>query len=91
MMAKLPGAKDVDEYLKKHSPDELKAILTKKITLVDFRIDVLLKETENLPPQVRRASAAKAALPLAMKAQDEIIRSEILKGIASKTGVSLES
>ena len=91
MMARLPGAKDVDEYLKKNSPEDLKAVLAKKITLVDFRIDVLLKEKENLPPQVRRASAAKAALPLAMKAQDEIVKSEILKGIASKTGVSLES
>ena len=91
MMARLPGAKDVDEFLRKHSPEELKAVLLKKITLVDFRVDVLMKEKEDLPPQVRRAYAAKAALPLAMKAQDEIVRGEILKGIAFKTGVSPES
>jgi DNA primase len=91
MMARLPGAKDVDEYLKKNSPEALKAVLAKKITLVDFRIDVLLKEKENLPPQVRRTSAAEAALPLAMKTEDEIVRSEILKNISSKTGVPLGS
>ncbi|OGR82172.1 MAG: DNA primase [Elusimicrobia bacterium RIFCSPLOWO2_01_FULL_54_10] len=91
MMARLEGAKDADEFLRNHSQEDFNKVLKAKITLTDFYVDALLKEKNSLPPQARRVSAAKAALPLALKAQDDIMRSEILKGIASKTGVSLES
>ncbi len=97
MMARLPrrggeaDAKDIDEFLKNHSSQELEKVLKEKVTLADFRVESLMKEKEGLPMNVRRAQAAKAALSLVSKAKDEIIRGEILKGIASKAQVSLDS
>ena len=91
MVASLPGAKDADEFLKKHAEKELSQALARRKTVVESFLESHLAKNEGLPPEVGKVYAARAVMPVLHRIKDEVARSEMLKLVADRLRVSPEA
>jgi len=91
IVAQLPKDIDSDEYLQTHSVEEFKNLLQNSKTIFDFRCNLVLSLNSTLPPLLAKSMAAKAVLPLLLKVEDLILRSQMIQFVAGKLGLKEEA
>lgn len=91
MVIQLPECKDADEYLQKHSIQEFNEVLSKKISIIEQRLQSLLKLNQDAPMIMKKALAVQTVMPLILKISNDIVQSEMLKLISRQLNISMES
>jgi DNA primase len=89
-IVRLEQAKDADEYLRSHTPDDFEGQIARKMSAVGFRLESLLSRISQ-PPEIKKAMVIENLLPLLFKIGNEVAKSEMLKLISERLKVSLES
>ena len=91
LVAQLPQNVDSDEYLQKHSLEEFKNLLGQGRTIFDFKTELIFNSNRALPLALARSMTAKAVLPLLLKLDDQILRSEMIRLVSRKLGLKEEA
>ena len=81
-IVKVPDGKDPDEFVRKHGKENFEALIKNAETLIDYRMKYVLARADMSTPQGKNA-ALQEILPVVAKIQDEVIRKEYGKKIAS--------
>lgn len=90
-VANLPSGKDSDEFLLTHSKDEFLNMIKRRISFVEFKLDVLSAQNQDAPVFVKKAMLIQAVLPLIAKVENEVLKREMLKLVSHRLKVSEES
>ncbi|MCL5676773.1 MAG: DNA primase [Firmicutes bacterium] len=83
----LPEGKDPDEFLRSHSADEFRSLTEKALPLVEFRLEALLRKFGAASPEAK-AQVVRNAEPVLAGLTDEVSRSEYIRWLAGRLGVS---
>ncbi len=83
----LPEGKDPDEFLRSHDAESFRRLTAEAQPLVQFRLDRLLQRYGSSTPE-GKAQVAKGAAPVLAAIADEVRRSEYIRWLADRLGVS---
>ena len=78
----VPDGKDPDEFIRKHGKEAFDKLLKNATTLVDYRMNYVLANTEHVTTE-GKLRALKEILPVVVKVTDETARTEYRKKIAA--------
>ena len=86
----LENAKDPDEFLKRHSPEEFKSRLDKAITFIEYKYRVMIKEN---PPRTipDKAELIRKLSPLILKSGSAVEREGYERFLSLELGLTLEA
>lgn len=90
-VANLPSGKDADEFLLTRSKDEFLSMIKRRISFVEFKLDVLSTQNQDSPVFVKKAILIQAVLPLIAKVENDVLKREMLKLVAHRLKVSEDS
>jgi DNA primase len=85
-IALLPKGEDPDSFLRKHNRQKLDMILNSANTIVDFKLDQILRSVDSKTP-AEKASAARSVLATISKIKEPVERNLMIKEITEKLGV----
>ncbi len=78
----VPDGKDPDEFIRKHGKEAFDGLLKNATTLVDYRMNYVLANTEHVTTS-GKLRALQEILPVVVKITDEVARTEYRKKIAA--------
>ena len=78
----VPDGKDPDEFIRKHGKEAFDGLLKNATTLVDYRMNYVLANTEHVTTD-GKLRALQEILPVVVKVTDETARTEYRKKIAA--------
>lgn len=91
MIACLPNGVDADEYLQKHSITEFTNLLHQSMSVVEFKLKNVESKSGDAPDVVKKSIAIETILPLILKIENEVVKSDMLRIVAERLGVSQEA
>lgn len=91
MIARCPEEKDIDEYLQKHSLQDFRELLKKSVSIIEFKLQSLMKRNQEVPNPIRKNLIVQSIMPLVLKIPNEIVQSEMRKLVSEKLSLSEES
>ncbi len=83
-----PEGKDPDEFIRANGADAYKKYLEKAQLLIDFEIDLVLKQYSKDMPVSEKLKIVKEIIPLLNSIQNLIARNEYVKVVAERLGIT---
>ena len=82
-----PQGKDPDEYIREKGVESYKEYLKSAKLLLDFQIDLALKDVPKTAPVSEKISAVRKILPLIEEIKNNIVQNEYIKSVATKLDI----
>lgn len=86
----IPGAKDADEFIKKHGGEAFEELLSKAKTVTEYRLDMLLKDVDLNDASQKIEMMGKAA-KLFSGISNAVEREVYISRLSAKSGISAQS
>ncbi len=86
-----PEGKDPDEFIRENGAEAYQSILDRAPLLVDFQINSILKDKKSDMSPIEKSNLVKDVLPYLKEINNDIVRDEYIKIVASQLEISENS